>query len=396
MLAEILGMSEWKNVILDTRELQTLSPPCFQEHSPHLSRNTQRWNSASSGRDILTDPDSGYAPTKSQESYGHSQSKSQEAYTPVSGELSSPDFTPGCSSQMSLTTKRLNPRKEEEHKVSNGPKPHEQFLHSHESSKFINPRGGREPQENFPLTPTRSREPFGIAPYGSYPFRSLPPPHVGGLDSSFERRHLHQDRRSLDYYPDPYMSRYYGEHSDMFHSMRPGAGWLRDRIMREESRMQHARSHEQMDLYAPGRPPYRPGGEDDIPDPVDNRLSQPDFGYWGFERPPGYGHAPYHPMMGYDPRLGMGGPSFGVSLSQPVHMMSHMRPMHGEFERGARQGKMLHSDRRYRPKSEIFDRQTDRSYFNEEFDRLDEEEEMEDRLKVKEGFCSVLAVTAVL
>ena len=167
--------------------------------------------------------------------------------------------------------------------------------------------------------------------------------------------------------------------------------------MREEiGRMQHARSHEQMDLYAPGRPPYRLGGEDDIPDPPDYRLSQPDFAYWGFDRPPGYGHAPYHPMMGYDPRLGMGGPSSGVSLSQPVHMMSHMRPMHGEFERGGRQGKMLHGDRgRFRPKSEIFDRQTDRPYFNEDFDRLDEVEEMEDRLKVK-VFVSVPAVTAVL
>ena len=53
-----------------------------QEHSPHLNRKSApswRTNGGPTTRDpVLDSQDSGYAPTKSQESYG--QSKSQEAY----------------------------------------------------------------------------------------------------------------------------------------------------------------------------------------------------------------------------------------------------------------------------------------------------------------------------
>lgn len=62
----------------------TASSSQSQEHSPHLNRKSApsswRSNNGPTARDIVLDSqDSGYAPTKSQESYGHS--KSQEAYT---------------------------------------------------------------------------------------------------------------------------------------------------------------------------------------------------------------------------------------------------------------------------------------------------------------------------
>ena len=154
--------------------------------------------------------------------------------------------------------------------------------------------------------------------------------------------------------------------------MRPGPVWQRNRIMRDEFGCMHpAHSHEQM-MYA-GRLPYRPGGEDDTQEHGLYQLSQPtDFPYFD---PSGIGHAPYHPMMPYDPRRGIGGPS--GSFSQPVHMMYPM----WSSERGGRPGQ-------FRPVSEVLDPPTERVSY-------DEENEMGDPPKVK-GFVSVPAVTAVL
>ena len=373
------------------------------------------------------DSDSGYAPTKSQESYGHSQSKSQEAYPSVSADLSfqqsssqgATDYREFASTSESQTnlTKRTNLQKDEEQKSFDGHKLPEMFSRGHESHRFGSQRGGKEPHDTFPITPTKSREPFGhsksMGPDSSYPgsypgpysergdFRSLHS-HGGGFDDSYERRYPPPDyRRSFhggDYYPDvtAYGSRYGGEHGDIYHSMRQGAGRYqtrRDRMLREElSRIQRTRSTERIDhgLYGSGRPPFRPGFEDDFREPggappIDYHLSQPNPPYWGFEHP-GFNPAMHPPMMGYDPRHAMGGPS-GVPLSQPVYMMSHGRPMFGEFERGGRPGMMPYLDRgRYRPKSETFDQKSDRHYSIEEFDRLDEEDELEGHLKVRSVF----------
>lgn len=369
-----------------------------QEHSPHLGGKSQRWNRA-------MDADSGYAPTKSQESYGHSQPKSQEAYTSVSEDLSFQhsssqdyrEFTSNSESQTNLT-KRTNLHKDEEQKS---------FSH-----RFGSQGGGKEPHDNFPITPTKSREPFGLTHsksmgpdssyVGSYPgpyskrgeFHSLPS-HGIGFDDSYERRYPPPDyRRSFhggDYYPDmtAYGGRYGGEYGDMYHSMRQGAGRFqmrRDRLLREElSRMQRTRSHEQMEQspYGSGRPPFRPGFEDDFREPGSAHpmdyphLSQPNPPYWGGFDHPGFNPAMHPPMMGYDPRHAMGGPS-GVPLSQPVYSMPHGRLM---FGRVGRPGMMPYGDsERYRPKSEAFDQKSNRHYSIED---LDEEDELENHLKVR-------------
>lgn len=390
--------------------------PSSQERSPHLGRKTHRWNSTGAGRDILLGPsqDSGYDPTRSQESYN--QPKSQEGFIPGSSDLTPAEgsaeynlpgnrgslaFTSG--SQTSLTTKRQGSSRKDE----DGPKPHDPFP---KEGRF-GQRGRDGPHDGLPPTPTRAMGIPGSFQRPEYGYRGQRDSFAGypgsygdtGFDDGYDfqrgryppsdwRRSYHTDYHHheispygrYDHYEPPHMRGRFDRPLDSMRGRFPQA--RRERLISEESRMHRARSHERMDAH----PPYMgPGVRSPWEDPREGGgamdyfefLSQPNPSYFGFDRP-GFNPGPAPAMMGYDSRQAMAGPS-GYSLSQPGHMMSHGR-MHGEFDRsrmppwaGDRGGSLRAT--RGVLKGDGYDNRGRRYSIEEEFDRLDELDELEER-----------------
>ena len=268
---ELVAQQNWHSQHSHTSGSQS------QEPSPRLERKTG-WRTSN-------ESDSGYAPTKSQESYGHSNSqpKSQEVYTPGSTDLS---FQHNSSSQghadfplqnrdfagTTLTsgtlegtgtgsqTRRSSLRKEDDHKSGSFEHPGMHKVSPFNREQELGRRSLRsnEPQDNnFALIPTRTFGaphvtdqpqgggtmgrgmdiPYGRGSYGGYPDRtSTALPH--SMDDSFDNRAriAHQDwRRSFhsgdyNHYHDipPYASmpgggRYMDFHNDPF-PMRTSSG----------------------------------------------------------------------------------------------------------------------------------------------------------------------------
>ena len=366
-----------------------------QEPSPHAGRKNPRWQ----------DADSGYAPTKSQESYSHSQSKSQEVYTTDLSSLDGQsDYTLQAltsSSQSSLTKATTRSLKKEDdtssHKgygdYSHGQKVQDPFTRGPEVSKY-GQKGGHDafvqtaprsigvPQsrsgEFSSLLGSRGPE-MSHMYHGSFQeggdIRSLPG-HAQRMDefSTYERE---RGRYPLDWRRSYHAGDYY--HHDMppygrydYHELphhvrgrfeRPTES-MRSRHPQyrriEESRMlQRARSHERMDPqaspYMTARSPW-----EDFRD-QEYFLSQPNPSYFGFDNRPSYSTAP---TMPFDVRQSMGGPS-GYSLSQPGHMMSHGR-MYDDRMRPMPFGGDRRGSRSLRGDSGSYDGRKDRSYFIEE------------------------------
>ena len=294
------------------------------EPSPPLDRKATppRWSGGVVGSAgmIMESQDSGYAPNKSQESYGHSQPKSQEGYPSASSEMvfqstsqsrsdfsassTKTDFPSGSSTKPDFTKTDFAAAS----KVRSDEETKPPFIRGADSSRFS--QKGREKPDNFALTPPRSRDSYSFssqqqqqqqapreALHRAYPYSdgrglSSSLPHPQAFEESFERGR-YQPVGGWHYHDlPPYHPLQREEPPHYWGSgrfSREGAGHFPPVTSRRSDRfggMPRTLSHERMDQPYPL--PGRPGRTSEEEQSLDYFLSQPSPSYFSYDRPPGY------------------------------------------------------------------------------------------------------------